>query len=409
MSSKAKTANTQRVSTDIPKRKGATVVRRKMAKKGSFIPSTFGLPPITAKPIDTSHVIGETSYLTAFHNINQAWTELYRDYLHYCKISKKNSRKINPDDKLQSLVSISRHITSIIKKENARATVNIEFNAQKQRYEYLIYHVYSFHQEIFVLPLEYLHFLLQSKSVLYDAMVAFYHHLIYRIGFTTWEDNMHLNYDIEMGMQYADDLAEDEPEKALEYIIDSQRYAKEPSHVPESGFATMYLEAVRADQTALDSIFKQAVKRLKVQPHEEPMKRWLLIGIDLLNDKSCCDITELQFRIDPDDNDETSDYMDMDGVPLDRAFIVMWSPDDHVFETYLESVNMDAGEYGSYEPTEWYIISTANNKPYKHSTWPDKFKKWADYGLGNMLKYCENQRIILKNNERSDKAAAGDL
>lgn len=308
---------------------------------------------------------------TSDHDFEFICEVLKPSYLNYCKVSKVDPIEFK-EATANDLRRMTDHLTSILKSQYAEASLRIQ--QADTGYQYEVYSDIRAHRgdNVFIFSIiffERINFMSKYFSMVYEKFMAAmckkmqidYYIDNHRFDMLLHEINQRENY-------------EDGEEGEMQFNSDMACYFK---------FAPIYVKRMRrvGDQFGNKS-FKKDIEDLKTHGYSElkDLREWMIAGFDILSDKECQDINSFQY-----DNQICEEYNDDDSpenaVKLSDTFVFAWDASDNLSYQYLDWLNGDSGEYGSYTACEWMILTPNTNKIYKHSEWGERFFTWLNNGF----------------------------
>lgn len=359
----------RRIRKDIPKKPARQIVRRRVSETASNSSiQCLGLPTLKfrSKPVLSTEDASEMS------------VSLRKAYSRYCRLCKVEEKELNGNDS-RDIKVMYKHICSLVKQENRKAHINIEQNSKTGEYVFLVFHYYDFKGAIFAFPLLFFKLLKEQKHPLSAELISFCSFFLWKLQFSDTESNGHLGYTVQMALEEVNmGFGEDDEEASRDLIDSFNAYAHEYKPM---------LKRLKKEASSFNLPSFRAKLMKKHQVGNDDFREWMLEGVNLLSDKDCVPIPNLQFRVDGDEPDNMNDGT---GVEIERQFIIVWADSDWILDYYIEGVNMDFGEFGSYDPMGWHFITKNTRKPYRHSAWPDKVCNWLNTGIVLIHAFIEN-------------------
>jgi hypothetical protein len=365
----------QKIRSRSRKRTGEKTVCKGVREKTSDSPiAGFSFHSLTfeQKPaIEVLNSINAIDY--PYQDFAQQLGECYKAYCKVCKVKAKDVSGATDIEKVRFLYN---EVLQMVKAVNPEAQLNIDI-AEDLSYHFTVYHTYDYNQEVFCFPVGFLKVLEQRRSNLFRPMVWLYGYLINKVGFSDWNSNGHLDYGLDMLLEQAGEYDEMNPEggKALE--ISYNIYKTD---------GDKYLKLIRRWSTDIDEDIIAKIKGLRVSPRLSYLKKWLIEGFRLINREDAVNINNLEYPGMIEDYGELSD-----AVTLDRQFFLAWDAEDLLCQQHIEGLNMDAQEFGNYEPCEFLVINKSVKRPYKHSEWAQDLKGWMWRGISEIEDYLEKK------------------
>lgn len=305
------------------------------------------------------------------HDYDLMFDNLKPSYLKYCELSGVGSNEFSgiPTKDVRMMTA---HLKSILHSQYKNARLRIQ--EVDTGYQFEVYShieaarsdtVYIFSMMLF----ERINFMSKYFSEVFEKFMA------------SMFNKMHINYYVDnyrfeailMEIDQRENY-EDGEEGERQWQSDMACYLK---------FAPLYVKRMRkvGDQF-VNTKFKSHINELSTHRYTEldALREWMLIGYDILSDSEFQDIYSFQY-----DNEIRKEYTDddapEDAVKLNDTFVVSWDNDDGITNQFIEWLNGDSGEYGSFSPCEWMILSPNTSKIYKHSEWGERYFRWLNDGF----------------------------
>lgn len=323
------------------------------------------------------------------------YTDLLPAYVNYCKLVKETPKQLNFDSAVKNVVVMYNHMKDLIASQNKDAVLNIDSNyidgEDPGNYHFVVHRSYFIGHEFYAIPLELFKHLTEEKSTIVKEALAFTRLLIEKVGFSDWtEEQCRLHYCVEMLPEHAEwylsDNADEDKEVASSILDDYYKYTK--------GQAAEWLQKVRKSRRFNKKDLAALKRKRYKNTFVEFFRQWMISGYELLSCSGCKPVQSFQYKVNPDLTDEEhyEEQQNGYGLEIDNLFVVVWSDFDMVTENHTEGLNVDANEFGMYEPMEWHIIDETTTLPYIPSEWFPSLLKWLHQGLSHISKYNDFQR-----------------
>lgn len=311
------------------------------------------------------------------YNKNKIYTDIEAIAKKYYRMCREKFIAPNPDLPLSNRIAkVFEGMKQLLKSEFSGINLSLLKDDLGNSYFEAYYHYEMPDYTCFAMPLQILEIFERTGNPLYEYLLGIYGMLMNYPEFTDWQDDSIYNYiATEMMPERANEIADDDEEAASRMLSDHEFYMS-------GGEAVKYLRKIYGQHLTAKQIGK--LRKLKVHYTEIFLKQWIINGYELLSSRNRQKIESLQ------NEEEFENTEDGDPVDLQRLFIICWNNDDEIVGGYIESIQMDAQEFGSYSPVERYRPDKAA-KPYKHNNWFDLFLNWLPSGITEILSICERE------------------
>lgn len=334
---------------------------------GTF--SKLGFSSVTFRPIPASKLIHSDELS------DKAVRQLTAAYNNYCKLCGCKTETTlggKVSSKMEHTRKMYRHLERLVESSHKNTYLNID-KTEEDNFHFTAYAHCDFDQEIFIFPLQFLDWLDNRNSLLFNPMIRLYGYLVHKIGFSTHLDSMWLQYNLEILCNEIDDggLEEEEENKGLE-LIDVYKRKANP-----------LLNWIDDNYEEVDKNYIFYVQSLQVSPKLKYLKQWLVDGFRLMLDPNCKSLHCFQYN---------HEDVNEDAVGIDRLFMIAYSENDTVSQMAIDNANIDSGEFGEYTPTQWLVINDKTKQTFTYSPWVDEFKKWMNRGLVAIGSYTKKSK-----------------
>lgn len=351
-----------------------TIQRRRPSGAYSTAFGCVGLPALKLK---SKMAFDVDEKILQGYDKNKIYTDIETISRNYFRLCRKKFIAPNPELPLSNrIMKLYDGMKALLHKEFPKVNLSLHKDEQGNSYFEAYYHYRMHDYTVYALPLQILDIFYNRDNPLYEYLLGIYGMIMSYPEFTDWQNEGHYDYiATEMIMEQANEVSYDDEESAGRMINDSSYYQR-------GGKANYWLNKIYGMR--LSDYQVRALRKLKVQPEEAFLKQWIINGYELLSSKNRQKVASLR------NEEEFEPNEDCDPVSLQRLFIMCWNNDDEIVSAYIESIQMEAQEFGSYSPMEVFRPDKAT-KPYKHNNWFDLFLEWINPGTVAITSICERE------------------
>ena len=357
---------TRKTRKNLPTQSGEGKIRRRRQEQApSASRAGFGFYPVVPKSFIVADRMEQDRY-------GKLYDTVFDSYTNYCRVV---GAMPYTDTKLPLSAQIRKmieHLEVMIKAESKEARLSL-YEVEDQ-YKIVAHESLFANQTLFIFPMQAFELIRMYDEEFSRMFFLYMTNVLKKLGFTMCYDNDRFDYlySVEfVETQLPDDADEDITE---EYYRSMHNY---------QSFGRVYRDKMKTVVSGFDNPF--LVKDFYVnKPTAERLNglySWMIDGIEIMQDPACKDIHQMQF--DEEMHLFYDDYNTDDGgaVELSTAFLISWDDDDLLSGQYLDWLNNDAGEFGSYSAMNWHFINEKTNSPFKADTWSVGMFQWLERGF----------------------------
>lgn len=340
-----------------------------------------GLYSVKLEPINTIDVLKAQGEVTIDGGIG---SQLLKCYNQFCKVNKITARKIEADDDLELAILVYNALYAALQRIDKNIKLNID-TYRDSTVGFTAYYWLKQTHTLYTFPLEFLAMMDQEYPQMFKPATAFLNKALYGVGFADYKNNGHLDYLLYEYDPYMHGIDEADPEQL-------DKVAKEVEIYLNGGVEVWLNKLRKPGRVNIEKELKSLRPR---QKHYAALKKWMLEGLPILNDKNSISISSFDYNPDADNQDEFSGN---ERVEADRLFSIVWTADDFLWQSYEEDIQMDDQEFGAEEPIGWHPITVEQKKKFNYNTWFNTYIEWLDRGMTIIFKHIEDVK-----NEQSNR------
>lgn len=357
---------TRKTRKNLPTQSGEGKIRRGRQEQTPAASRTgFGFYPVVP-----------SSFIAADKMDQERYRDLYdtvlASYNNYCRVSGAHAYVDTNLSLARQIDSMVKHLKVMIKAVSKDARLDVI--KVKDEYKIVAYEFVFKNQTLFIFPMQLFEIIRMYDEGFSKMFFLYMTNVLKKLGFTMCYDNDRFDY------LYSSEFVQDQLDEDADEDIKEDYFRTMHNY---QSFGRVYRDKMKSVVSGFDNpiLVKDFYVNKPTAERLNGLHSWMIDGIEIMQDPACKGIHQMQFDLEMhiEYNDYNSEYGD--AVNLDNCFIISWDDDDLLSRQYLDWLNNDAEEFGSYSPMNWHLIDEKTDSPFTSDAWSINMFAWLERGF----------------------------